>query len=250
MVEELSDREQEEALRAWLKENWRWMVGGVALGVALLVGYNYWGTYREQRAAEAFVAAAEVRKAIDAKDVDKATKLLAGLTQEHGSTPYTQAARLQLAKLQVVVGKYDEAVKLLGAVAEDSKDDELRKVAQLRQARLLIQLGKQDQALAMLEPDDSGQFSAAVQEVRGDALLAKGDKDGARAAYAAALKSTDSKGTQSPIDRGLIELKLQDMGGKVPAPEPPATEAKAADAKAAAKAPNTDTPATSEKVQP
>jgi predicted negative regulator of RcsB-dependent stress response len=94
MVEDFSDREQEEALRAWLKENWRWMVGGVALGVALLVAYNYWGTYREQRAAEAFVAAAEVRKAIDAKDADKATKLVTNLTEKYGSTPYTQRGTL------------------------------------------------------------------------------------------------------------------------------------------------------------
>ncbi len=243
MVEDFSDREQEEALRAWLKENWRWMVGGVALGVALLAAYNYWGTYRQQRADAAFVAAAEVRKAIDAKDADKAAKLIAGLTEKYGSTPYTQAARLQLAKLQVVAGKYDEAAKLLAAVAEDSKDKELRKVVQLRQARLLIQLGKHDQALAMLEPDDSGEFSAAVQEVRGDALLAKGNKDGARAAYAAALK-----GAEGSVDRGLIELKLQDAGGKVHAPEPPAAAAKTADGQSGGKTPNTDT--SSEKVQP
>jgi predicted negative regulator of RcsB-dependent stress response len=243
MAEDFSDREQEEALRAWLKENWRWMVGGVVLGVVLLAAYNYWGTYRQQRADAASVAAAEVRKAIDAKDTDKAAKLIAGLTEKYGSTPYTQASRLQLAKLQVVAGKYDEAAKLLGAVAEDSKDKELRKVVQLRQARLLIQLGKHDQALAMLEPEDSGEFSAAVQEVRGDALLAKGNKDGARAAYAAALK-----GAEGSVDRGLIELKLQEVGGKAPAPEPAATAAKTADGQTSdGQTPNPDT---SEKVQP
>jgi predicted negative regulator of RcsB-dependent stress response len=236
MAEDFSDREQEEALRAWLKENWRWMVGGVVLGVALLVGFNSWKSYNSQRADKAFAAAAEVRKAIDAKDVDKATQLIANLTDKFGSTPYAQAARLQLAKLQVGAGKYDEAIKLLAAVVEDSKDQELRKVAQLRQARLLIQLGKHDQALGMLEPDDSGEFSAAVQEVRGDALLAKGNRDGARAAYAAALK-----GAEGSVDRRLIELKLQDVGGKTP--EPPTAAAKTADATT----PNT---ASGEKVQP
>ena len=218
MVEDYSDREQEELLRNWLRDNWRWMLGGVALGVALLVGWNYWGTYREQRAAKAAVMAEDVRKAIEANDADKASKLVADLTSEFGSTPYAQEARLQLAKMQVIAGKYDEATGLLGAVAKDSEDDELRRVAQLRHARILVQQGKHDQALALLKPDDSGEFSAAVQEVRGDALFAKGDKEGARAAYAAALK-----GEQIAVDRRLIELKLQDAGGTAPAAETPTT---------------------------
>jgi predicted negative regulator of RcsB-dependent stress response len=223
MVDDYSDREQEEALRSWLKENWRWMIGGVALGVLMLVGYNYWGTYREQRAAKAATLASEVRKAIEAKDADQATKLVADLIEQYGSTPYAQQARLQLAKLQVIAGKYDAAATLLGAVAEDAKDAELRRVAELRHARVLIQLGKHDQALALLKPDDSGEFSAAVQEVRGDALLAKGDQEGARAAYAAALKDVTSS-----IDRPLVELKLQEAGGTVPVTKI-AADTKAAD---------------------
>ena len=212
MVEDYSDREQEELLRNWLRENWRWMLGGVALGVVLLIGWNYWGKHREERAARAAVMAEDVRKAIDANETDKAAKLVANLTAEFGATPYAQEARLQLAKMQVIAGKYDEATGLLSAVAKDTDDEVLRQVAQLRHARILLQLGKHDQALALLKPDDAGQFSAAVQEVRGDALFAKGDKEGARAAYAAALK-----GEQTTVDRRLVELKLQETGGSAPA---------------------------------
>ena len=53
MVEDyLSDREQEEALRNWWRENWRWIIGGVVLGFALLGAYKYWETYRDRQAAE------------------------------------------------------------------------------------------------------------------------------------------------------------------------------------------------------
>ena len=39
MVEDyLTDRDQEEALRNWWRENWRWILGGVVLGLALLGG--------------------------------------------------------------------------------------------------------------------------------------------------------------------------------------------------------------------
>jgi predicted negative regulator of RcsB-dependent stress response len=226
MVEDYSDKEQEEALRSWLSENWRWMLGGVALGVAMLVGWNYWGSYREERAAKAAVLTADVRKAIDANDVDKASKLVVDLTRQYGATPYAQEARLQLARIQVAAGKYEEAVALLRAVADESKDEELRRVAQLRQARVLVQLGKHDQALALLKPDEGGEFSAAVNEVRGDALFAKGDQEGARAAYAAALGVADAA-----VDRQLVELKLQEAGGTPPTAA--TSEGKSADGKSA-----------------
>ena len=47
MVEDyLTDRDQEEALRNWWRENWKWILAGVALGLGLLAGYQYWQTYR------------------------------------------------------------------------------------------------------------------------------------------------------------------------------------------------------------
>jgi hypothetical protein len=49
-----------------------------------------------------------------------------------------------------------------------------------------------------------------VHEIRGDALVAKGDAQGARAEYAAALEP-DAKGQ---IDRPTVELKLRDVGGE------------------------------------
>ncbi len=43
MVEEyLTDRDQEEALRNWWRENWSWILGGIVLGLVLLGGWQYW----------------------------------------------------------------------------------------------------------------------------------------------------------------------------------------------------------------
>jgi predicted negative regulator of RcsB-dependent stress response len=61
-----------------------------------------------------------------------------------------------------------------------------------------------------------------MREIRGDALVAKGDAQGARAEYAAAL-AEESKGQ---VDRATVELKLRDVGGEVPAtPAKPAAPA-------------------------
>ena len=65
----------------------------------------------------------------------------------------------------------------------------------------------------LLDVEKAGAFVAQVREIRGDALVAKGDAQGARAEYAAAL-AAESKGQ---IDRATVELKLRDVGGEVPA---------------------------------
>ncbi|HLS82832.1 MAG TPA: tetratricopeptide repeat protein, partial [Steroidobacter sp.] len=69
-----------------------------------------------------------------------------------------------------------------------------------------------DDALALLNVAQAGAFLAQVREVRGDALFAKGDQEGARAEYAAALASD----SDAQIDRTLLEMKLQDVGGGEP----------------------------------
>ena len=214
MVEDyLNDRDQEEALRNWWRENWKWILAGVALGLGLLAGYQYWQGYRGQQAGNAAKLHADFQKALAGNDLDQAGRLLTDLTDGHGNSAYTQQGHLLLAKHDADAGRFDDAIKHLRQVADTSRDEELAHVARLRLARLLIQTGKHDEALQTLDVEKAGAFVAQVREIRGDALVAKGDAQGARAEYAAAL-SAESKGQ---IDRATVELKLRDVGGEVPA---------------------------------
>lgn len=217
--EYLSDSEREEALREWWRDNWSWILGGVVLGIALLVGWRYWETHRLQSAEGAADLYRDMQTALKAQDVTKAEALLNELVADSKSGPYTQQARLLLAKVRVETGKFGDAAPLLRAVADESKDKELTRVAQLRLGQLLVQEGKHDEALQLLEPLTSGDFGAQAREIRGDALLAKGDAEGARAEYAAALTDADA-----PLDRPLVELKLQDVGGTAASPQGPASQ--------------------------
>src|SRR5690606_27946580 len=121
--------------------------------------------------------------------------------------------RMLMAKKHVDDGKFDEAVPLLQSVVNESEDEELAWVARLRVARLLIQQGKHDEALKLLDPDEAGAFAAQVREIRGDAQVAKGDTDAARAEYAAALADNIDGSAGRMVDRTLLEMKLQDVGG-------------------------------------
>jgi predicted negative regulator of RcsB-dependent stress response len=217
MVEDyLNDRDQEEALRSWWRENWKFILAGVVIGLVGLAGWTYFKKYLDSQAEHAATVYADFQKALASSDDTQAGKLLDSLAGEHAKSAYTQQGRLLLAKRHADAGRYDEAIKQLRQVVDTSKDEELGHIAQLRLARLLIQTGKHDEALAQLDVEKAGAFAAQVREVRGDALLAKGDAQGARAEYAAAL-SGDTKGE---IDRTVIELKLRDVGGDVPAPKP------------------------------
>jgi predicted negative regulator of RcsB-dependent stress response len=217
MVEDyLTDRDQEEALRNWWRENWKWIFAGVALGLGLLGGWQYWQKHREGQANQAAKLYQQFNTALTANDLDKAGSVLTDLAGDHGASAYTQQGRLLLAKRHAEAGKYDDAIKQLQLVVDSSKDAELAQVARMRVARLMIQQGKHDDALKLLDIEKAGAFAAQMREVRGDALVAKGDIEGARAEYAAALAGDPKE----QIDRPTVELKLRDAGGEVPAPAP------------------------------
>ena len=53
MVDEyLSEREQADQLRRWLRENWIWLVAGVVLTLAGYYGYRWWEARQAGRAAD------------------------------------------------------------------------------------------------------------------------------------------------------------------------------------------------------
>jgi predicted negative regulator of RcsB-dependent stress response len=214
MVEEyLTDRDQEEALRNWWKENWRWIFGGVVLGLALLGGWKFWEIRSAGKADAAAKLYADFRGSLDKNDLDAANRMLTTLSADHAKSPYTQQSRLLLAKKHVEANKLDEALPLLRAVADESKDEEMAWVARTRVARLLIQQGKHDEAIKLLDVEKAGAFAPQVREIRGDAQVAKGDLKAARAEYAAALADNIDGKADRTIDRTVLEMKLQDVGG-------------------------------------
>ena len=84
-------------------------------------------------------------------------------------------------------------------------------MVQQRLARLLIDAGRGEEALTLL----ADARDAVALEARGDAHFALDQRDQARDDYTAALRHLDSAAPQ----RGLLELKLSEVGGTPDAPE-------------------------------
>ncbi len=214
MTEEmLTDDEQLENVKAWFAQNGTWLAGGVLLGVAALSGYRWYESHRNTVALAAAARFSEMNAAMDRADRAKVKALAGEIRQQYAATPYADQADFMLARLAVDSGELANAVEPLTRVMNDSKDEELRRVARIRLARVLIDQKKPDEALNLLANPPPGAFGVRMREVRGDARMAKNDTAGAIKEYQAALVDADSRG----LERGLIELKLADLG-VTPAP--------------------------------
>ncbi|HFD86518.1 MAG TPA: tetratricopeptide repeat protein, partial [Gammaproteobacteria bacterium] len=65
MNDYVTDEQQVEALKKWWAENGRYLIGGVALGLALLFGWNSWKDYRENRAKNASALFSQLERAVE-----------------------------------------------------------------------------------------------------------------------------------------------------------------------------------------
>lgn len=225
-MEDLTDNEREEQLRRWWGENWLWIVGGVALGLALLGGWQYWQQTRVQSAEQDEASYLSVLEALGQNQMEQAVARAKELRDRRPGSPYADQADLALARMAVDRREFDDAAQRLRAVMEGSKDAELRAVARTRLARVLLEQGKHDEALALLDPAGAGAFAALYREIRGDAYAAKGDAKAAASEYEAALAAGEDAG----IDRAFVELKRDALPSEatvaaVPAPAPATVEA-------------------------
>ncbi|SEQ58140.1 Putative negative regulator of RcsB-dependent stress response [Solimonas aquatica] len=210
MTTHYDDEAQADQLKKWLKENYLALAAGLAVGLSAVFGYQGWQNHKSQRGAAASQVYEDLKKELAAEHADLAKPLLDKLSGEYADTPYAAAAQLQAAAASVRASQFDEALTHLKWVSEHSKDEGLKQVAQLRQARVLWQQNKIDEALVLLK-DDKGAFAALVQELRGDILVAKGDRAAARSDYEKALAATP----EGQPNRMLLQRKLDDLSGAV-----------------------------------
>ena len=208
-MDEIDEYEQGERVRAWLRNNGSSLIGGVAIGLAALGGWQWWGGQQDQKLVDAAAEYQVFSKAVEAKDDAKAGAHATSLAQAFPKSPYPVLAALRRAEMLHSQGKDDDALKVLDGVADAKADPVLVELARLRAARLLASTGKHEDALKRLDAVGETSFPAVAAEIRGDAEMALGRRDAARAAYEKALASLDIGAPTRPI----VEMKLTDAGG-------------------------------------
>jgi len=202
----LSEKEQLEQIREWWRENGWYLIGGLALGVLILFGWNRFNSYEDAQGEAASELFVELRQAIEDDAPGDARSLLAQLRENYPGSPYTDQAGLVVAVIRMDAGQMSGASDELRYVMEETSDPELSLIARLRLARVLAQQEEYDEALATLDVE-SGGFSGRYNEVLGDIHVELGDLVSARAAYTAALITEES----NLVDRNLVQMKLEEL---------------------------------------
>lgn len=213
MDDYLSEDEQWERAKAWLKAYIPWILGGVIVALAGLAGWNWWQDRQTRLGLDASARYEQMTDALQKNDPTRAKAIAAELEKQFPDSPYVDQAHLFEARLAVEANDLPKADALLRGIMDHTKDEQLALVARLRLARIQLAQNKPDDALATLSAKPAGAFEARFHEVRGDVLFAKGDKPGALKEYLGALAGSDARS----VDSESLQLKINDLKADAPA---------------------------------
>jgi predicted negative regulator of RcsB-dependent stress response len=202
----LSEKEQIEKMRTWWSDYGLYVIGGVVLGAAILFGINYYQTQKVETEIAASVHYDEVAEHVVNGDLDAAEASAAKLDSEFGNSTYAAQSKLAMSRLYMDKNRDEDAAQALRELLETSGFENLKHIARVRLAKILLYQGKPEDVLSLLEGQANAAFAARYAEELGDAYVALGRYEEARASYQAALGEA-----QPTVDQGLIQLKLMDL---------------------------------------
>ena len=181
-----NENDQVEAVKRFFAENGKALAVGVILGVGALIGWRYWNSHQVDSARSASLA---YQNAVTAVSEGKPDSIPAAekFAAENKNT-YGALASLELAQQFV------------------DKNENLKAVINLRLARVQVQLKQADAALKTLDTIKGEGWAAIVADLRGEALLSKGDKQGARSAWEAGVKSD-----VTPALSEMMQMKINNL---------------------------------------
>lgn len=211
----LSEKEQIEQIRTWWSEYGGYVIFGVAAGALLLFGYNYYESSKLQQQLEASALYEELTAHVVDGDLDEAEVVAGEIGAMYGDTTYSAQSKLAIARLYMDKNRDQDAVDVLNDLLASDSDEALKHVARLRLAKILLYQDKAQEVVDLLETENNPAFSAAYNEVLGDAYHALGRIEEAQTAYQRVLMDPLSQGT---VDQRLVQWKVLDLP-EVAAPE-------------------------------
>jgi predicted negative regulator of RcsB-dependent stress response len=213
MAELRTEEEQIQAIKDWWKRNGSSLLIGIGAALAIVFGWQAWQNYQAQQRTEAANQFANLLNAFSNQADETSGETVAfvakTLREDYTDSAYAVYGNLILARQQMMAeNNPQEAIDSLNWALEKSAEHEaLALVVRNRLARAQFSAGQYDEALATIDAAGSADaFDAIYSELRGDILLAQGDREGARKAYLAAREQSQQGRS------GVLELKLADLG--------------------------------------
>lgn len=199
-----NENDQVDAVKRFFAENGKALAIGVVLGIGALVGWRYWTSHQAESAREASLA---YQTAVTAISADKPQTLNAveKFAAENQNT-YGALASLEAAQQYVDKNDLAKAEANLQQGLKNTSDENLQALINLRLARIQVQQKQTDAALKTLDAIKGEGWVAIVADLRGEALLSKGDKQGARDAWSKGVESNSS-----PALREMMQMKINNL---------------------------------------
>jgi len=200
-----TEEERLDAAKRWWKENGPSTIIGLVVGIAIILGWNFWQDHKKEQAGQASALYGQLIQAVAADKKDNAEKLAERIQQQYPKTEYAAYSGLLLAKIKVQQGDPAKAKAILKGIAAGS-NKELSNIAKIRQVRLMLASGEYEQGLQLIndvDPATSSSFSGNYDELVGDLYVALDRLDQARTSYQKALEN----GYRSP----LLQFKIDDL---------------------------------------
>ncbi|MDH5456884.1 MAG: tetratricopeptide repeat protein [Gammaproteobacteria bacterium] len=204
----LSEKEQIEQLRSWWSEYGGYVIGGLGLGIAILVGLNYYTSARLDAQLKGSVLYESLTQHVVSGDLDEAAAVADELAIDYAKTSYAAQAQLAMARLYMDKNRDQDAADALSQVIASDADEEVKLVARARLARILLYQNKAQDVVDLLEGQPSESFAAVYQELLGDAYHALGRIEDAQAAYQNVMLDPLSAQT---VDQQLVQWKALDL---------------------------------------
>lgn len=207
MTDYLTEQEQIELLKNWIKQYSLVILVGFAIAIAAITGWRYW----QQRQAKMDAHASSIYDemlTVRAQNEPKAILTQADkLFKRYSKTAYGPMAVLMLARTAVINKHYSEAEKQLHWVMDNSSTPAIAQIARIRLARVLIAENKPEEGIQLLDKINDQTFNGLIDEVKGDAYLAMKNENKARESYKLALEALPN----AEIMRPLLRMKYDNL---------------------------------------
>jgi predicted negative regulator of RcsB-dependent stress response len=211
LTEYMTEQEQIEQLKAWVKQYGLTVIAGVAIALVLVSGWHYWQRYQDNilfHASGIYDEMLDARSQTGKPALENTAIQAQRLLSHYPKTPYAQLAALMLARDAVAKQDFAEATKQLTWVIDHSHNTSLKQIARIRMARIAITQKQPQAAIDMLNIINDKSFAGLIDEVKGDAYIAMQDTAKAKDAYLLALQELPK---DEVTERPLLQMKIDNI---------------------------------------
>ena len=199
-----TEEQQVDAIKSYWQKNGNTIIAGITLGFAGFIGFNFYqdGKLEQELAVSDSYQALIEQSANDDKDFTaNGDKFIS----ENGQNSYAALTALALAKESASHKDWVLDQKQLTTAINSAPTAGIKAIASLRLARVQVQLEQYSEALVTLNSGLPESFTAAIEEIKGDAYLQQGKNDLARNAYQIAIAA-------GALDTSPdLQMKLDDL---------------------------------------